>query len=342
MVATPRGRKPVLKTLLSSACELNCYYCPFRAGRDRMRRVTFTPDELAGAFDQLQQARLADGIMLSSGLIGGGVRTQDKILDTAAILRRKLGYRGYIHLKIMPGAERDQVYQAMALADRVSVNLEGPNQSRLSALAPRKVFETDLLERLKWASHLIDEYRATAGGGKAPSLVTQFVVGAVGDTDLELLTASDYLYRRLGLKRAYYSSFHPVEGTPFEGLAPSADLRELRLYQASFLLRDYGWDVEETPFLSDGNLRLDIDPKRAYAEMTLRQAPVDLAKAARADLLRVPGIGPRGASAILRARTLGSIRDLADLRRIGVRMPEQSAPYILLDGRRPPQQLPLF
>ena len=119
------GTIPLLKTLLTSACERNCTYCPFRAGRN-YRRVTFSPDEMAKAFMDMRRAGVAEGLFLSSGIIGGGVRAQDKLLDAVEILRRKHHFNGYVHLKIMPGAERDQVYRAMQLADRLSVNLEGP------------------------------------------------------------------------------------------------------------------------------------------------------------------------------------------------------------------------
>lgn len=336
-VATPRGSKPLLKAMVTTACEKNCYYCPFRAGRGQMRRETFKPDELAQAFDGIQRAKIADGIFLSSGIVNGGVTTQDKIIDTVEIIRRKYGYRGYVHLKIMPGAEPDQIMRAMQLADRVSINLEGPTPQRLRALAPLKDFSNELLQRLLWAGRIKrDSERRLA------SLVTQFVVGAVGDTDLELLDLSARLYRQVGLARAYYSAFSPVAHTPFENLAPALPLRERRLYQSSFLLRDYGWDLEELPFEGDGSLRLDTDPKRAWADLHLRHAPLDLMHAERAALLRVPGIGPKGADAILKARRQGRLRDLAHLRAIGIRAPEQTAPYVLLDGRRPPRQLALF
>ena len=335
-VTTPKGKMPVLKAMATTACENNCYYCPFRAGRSSMRRLTFQPDELARAFDSLQRARLVEGIFLSSGIVNGGVSAQDKILDTVEIIRQKYGYQGYVHLKIMPGAEYDQLRRAMQLADRVSVNLEAPTPERLSALAPKKDFSGELLERLRWAHQIRQRERVRA------STVTQFVVGAVGDTDLELLSLSERLYRQMGLRRTYYSGFNPIGETPFESLPPTSPLRERRLYQASFLLRDYSWDVEELPFAGDANLRLDIDPKRAWAEEHLRHAPVEVMRASRHDLLRVPGIGPRGADAIIRARRSGRLTDLAHLRAIGVRSLGRAAPYILLDGRRPPQQLALL
>src|SRR6266566_7290730 len=295
-VSTPKGKFPILKAMATTACEKNCFYCPFRAGRSKMKRLTFTPDELAGGFDTLQRAGKVEGMFLSSGIIKGGVTTQDKIIDTAEIVRRRYGYRGYLHLKVMPAIEYDQLYRLMQLADRVSVNLEGPTQERLNALAPKKDFEHDLLTMLRWAQ----EIRRTHPGEKLAGTVTQFVVGAVGDTDQELLTLSNSLYRQYGLTRAYYSGFSPIIQTPFENLPPTDPLREHRLYQASFLLRDYGWKVEDLPFLIDGNMLLDMDPKRAWAERYLREAPLEIMTASCQELLRVPGIGPKGADAIVR------------------------------------------
>ncbi len=337
-VVTPQGKKPILKTMMTTACERNCFYCPFRAGRSKTQRMTFSSDEMAGAFDTLQRANRVEGIFLSSGIIKGSVTTQDKIIDTIELIRNRYEYKGYIHLKIMPGVEYEQLYRAMQLADRVSVNLEGPTQERLSALAPKKDFMGELLKMLQWAETI----RQANPYQKLARTVTQFVVGAVGDTDQELLSLSNRLYRQLGLTRAYYSGFHPVEQTPFENLAPTDPLREHRLYQASFLLRNYGWSVDDLSFMEDGNLRTDIDPKRAWAERYLRTAPVDVMKADRRQLLRIPGIGPIGADTIIQARRLGRLTDLAHLRKLNIRAPEQAAPYILMDGRRPATQMRLF
>ena len=337
-VVTPKGKKPILKTMMTTACERNCFYCPFRAGRSKTQRVTFSPNEMAGAFDTLQRANQVEGLFLSSGIIKGSVTTQDKIIDAVEIIRRQYDYKGYIHLKIMPGVEYEQLYRAMQLADRVSVNLEGPTQERLSALAPKKDFVRELLTMLQWAEAI----RRTHPDERLARTVTQFVVGAVGDTDLELLSLSGQLYRDMGLTRAYYSGFSPVEQTPLENVSATDPLREHRLYQASFLLRDYGWKVEDLPFMADGNMLLDMDPKRAWAERYLREAPIDIMKASRQQLLHVPGIGPVGADAILRARRLGRLTDLSHLRQLNIRAPEQAAPYILLDGHRPTMQLSLF
>jgi len=303
-----------------------------------MKRITFSPDELAQGFDTLQRAGQVKGMFLSSGIIKGSVTTQDKIIDTAELVRKRYDYRGYLHLKIMPGVEYEQLYRLMQLADRVSVNLEGPTQERLNALAPKKDFMGELLKMLQWAETIRREhpYEKLAG------TVTQFVVGAVGDTDLELLSLSSRLYRQMGLTRAYYSGFSPVEQTPFENLASTDPLREHRLYQASFLLRDYGWNIEEFPFTTGGNLELELDPKRAWAEIYLRSDPIDIMQASKHQLLRVPGIGPRGADAILRARRLGRLTELSHLRQLNIRAPEQAAPYILLDGHQPIIQMSLF
>jgi predicted DNA-binding helix-hairpin-helix protein len=324
--------------MITTACERNCYYCPFRAGRSRTKRLTFTPDELASGLDTMQRAGQVQGMFLSSGIIKGSVTTQDKIIDTAEIVRKRYNYRGYLHLKVMPGIEYDQLSRLMQLADRVSVNLEGPTQERLNALAPKKDFISELLKMLHWAEAI----RRANPHMKLAGTVTQFVVGAVGDTDQELLSLSSKLYRQAGLTRAYYSGFSPLQQTPFENLAPTNPLREHRLYQASFLLRDYGWHVEDLPFLQDGNMTLDMDPKRAWAEQHLRVAPIEIMTASREQLLRVPAIGPRGANAIIQARRRGHLTELAHLRKLGIHAPEQAAPYVLLDGQRVVEQMRLF
>jgi predicted DNA-binding helix-hairpin-helix protein len=334
-VSTPQGKKPIMKAMMTTACERNCFYCAFRAGRSKTTRVTFTPDEMAQSFDTVQRAGLAQGMFLSSGIIKGGVSAQDKIIDTAEILRKKYAYRGYVHLKIMPGAEYDQIRRAMQLADRVSINLEGATEQRLASLAPKKDYWNELMTRLQWISRLRETENLRA------SSVTQFVVGAVGDTDLELLQTSETLYRQMGLKRTYFMSFSPVVQTPFENLPASLPQRELRLYQASFLLRDYAWDVEELPFAQSGNLPLNSDPKLAWALENLCD-PVEINRAARSDLLRVPGIGPKSADSIIALRRRQTFTEVSHLRQAGVRDAEKAAGFVLLNGHAPARQLPLL
>ena len=338
----PNGKQvKLLKTLLSSACERDCYYCPFRAGRD-FRRATFKPQEFAELFMKLNQTNAAEGIFLSSGIAAGGANTQNKILDTAEILRTKFGFRGYMHLKIMPGAEKGQVRRLMQLADRVSVNLEAPNTERLKRLAPHKVFIEELLRPLKWVEEIRQSEPAYKGwNGRWPSTVTQFVAGGSDESDLELLTTTDWLMKNVRLKRAYFSAFHPISDTPLENKAAVDPLREHRLYQASFLLRDYGFDLEEMPFLQDGNLPLPTDPKLAWAQQNLQEKPLEINKADRRELLRIPGIGPKNADAILVARRTSKLRDITALRRLGIVI-ARVAPFVLLDGRRADQQLVMF
>jgi predicted DNA-binding helix-hairpin-helix protein len=332
-------RVPLLKILQTSACEKNCYYCPFRAGR-KMRRGTLEPEDLAAAFDQMQRKGLVEGLFLSSGIIGT-VRTMDRMLATVELVRKKYGWRGYVHLKILPNAEEAQIEQAARLADRLSVNLEAPNEMRLAKLAPKKEFDHGLVEPLQRAWAIVRRLRnrglivATAGA------TTQYVVGPAGESDQELLSTSQMLYRQVGLRRAYYSAFHPIDDTPLENEQATPPLREHRLYQADFLLRQYGYRVEELPFDAGGNLLLDRDPKIAWAESHPEFFPIEINRAHQSALLRVPGIGPSSAATIVQARRIAALRTMDDLRKLGVRG-DHATPYILLNGRQPAHQLRLF
>jgi len=338
----PNGKHiHLLKTMLTSACEKDCHYCGFRSGRD-LRRATLKPDEMAQAFMAIHRAGVVDGMFLSSGVAGGGVKTQDHLLATAEILRRKHAFRGYLHLKLMPGVQKAQVEQAMQLADRVSLNLEGPNTLRLEQLAPHKAFMEELLQPLKWMEEIRNTQNSHLGwNGRWPSMSTQFVVGAVGESDLELISTTEYLHQKLRLGRAYFMAFNPLKDTPFENLPPVSPVRELHLYQASFLIRDYGFSLEELPFTPDGSLPEKIDPKTAWAEENLNEKPVEINLATPEELVRIPGIGPKGALAILAARKKGGISNLEALRKIGVN-PTRPARYILLNGRQPDYQLGLW
>ncbi|HET7010923.1 MAG TPA: radical SAM protein [Anaerolineales bacterium] len=337
--AGPGGRRfPLLKAMLTTACERDCLYCAFRAGRN-MRRASFKPEEMARAFDDLQRKGIVQGLFLSTGIFAGGANSQNKLLHTAKILRRRLGFRGYLHLKIMPGVERGQVERAMQLANRVSINLEAPNPSRLEQLAPNKDFDGELLAPLQW----MESFRAQTppGGRRLASSATQFVVGAAGESDLELLATTERLYRRAGLSRTYFSAFDPLPDTPLENLPAESPRREHRLYQASYLLRDYGFDLEDMPFDASGRLPLDRDPKSALAEEALGPRPVEVNLATPEELRRVPGIGPRSIEKIIRARRVTRLRDLRQLDALGVSS-RRAAPYVLLDGRRPDYQTRMF
>jgi predicted DNA-binding helix-hairpin-helix protein len=329
----------LLKSLLTSVCENNCAYCGIRWAKDS-RRVTFSPEEMADLFLRLHGAGACEGLFLSSGIAGGGIRTQDKLIAAAEILRRR-GYRGYLHLKIMPGAERSQVEQAMRLASRVSINLEAPTAECLAAIAPKKNADV-LFEPLRW----IEEIRTSkesrnTWNGRWPSSSTQFVVGAAGESDRDLLRMAERLRREAGLARVHYSTFDPAEGSPLEHAAPENPVRTFRLYQADFLIRDYGFGAED---LLQGRERLplNIDPKLAYARIFLQEAPVELNRADRHDLLRIPGIGPRTANRILDARSAGSrLRSVDDLKRLGINT-RRASEFILVDGRTVVSQMRLF
>ena len=351
-IAPPCGELPVynavvsggrsirlLKSLLTTVCENNCAYCGIRWGKDS-RRVTFQPEEMANAFLRLYETGACEGLFLSSGVAGGGVHTQDRLIATAEILRRR-GYRGYLHLKIMPGAERDQVEQAMRLASRVSINLEAPTAECLAAIAPRKQADV-LYNPLVWIEAI---RKSTDPSGtwnsRWPSSSTQFVVGAAGESDRDLLRMAERLRREAGLARVYYSTFDPAEGTPLQDAPPENPMRSFRLYQADFLIRDYGFAADE--LLPGGDrLNLNVDPKMLYARRCLLEEPVDIDRADRSALLRVPGIGPRTVQTILETRRKGSrIRTIEDLKRLGVPV-NRAAEFILINGKKPIHQMKLF
>ncbi|MBN1562463.1 MAG: helix-hairpin-helix domain-containing protein, partial [Anaerolineae bacterium] len=238
----------------------------------------------------------------------------------------------------MPGAEHDQVARAMQLADRVSVNLEAPNAPRLEQIAPGKGFDTELMTRLQWIEELRQHTQDESGPNRLrASSTTEFVVGPAGERDVELLSATEYLHKQLKLARVYFSAFRPVRDTPLDNFAPTNETRKLRLYQASFLLRDYDFTVEELPFVADGDLPQHTDPKCAWAEQHLVHAPIEINTASERDLKRIPGIGAIYAKRIMSARRKGTLRNLDDLRALGIHTTKRLTPYVLLAGRSPDQ-----
>jgi len=326
-------RVTLLRVLLSSVCENDCAYCAMRGPRD-IQRVAFAPAELARCFDQMWRAGLVEGLFLSSGIGTNAVREMDRMIATVEIVRQRYEFQGYVHLKVLPGAGPGQIERAVGLADRVSTNLEAPNAQRLAHLSQKKVFDGQLLGALQVAN----TFAQSAAWRPAPvSLTTQFVVGAADESDREILDTSARLYRELRLARIYYSRFSPVSDTPLENHAGTPPRREQRLYQADFLLRQYGFTFEDLVFDGRGNLPTDRDPKIAWAEAHPEQFPVEVNRASRDRLLRVPGIGPIVAGRILRERRQGRLTDLAHLRKLGAQV-RRAAPFVLLDGRRPPLQ----
>jgi predicted DNA-binding helix-hairpin-helix protein len=331
------GRVRVLKVLMTNVCEKNCYYCGVRASRD-VPRTSFTPEELAGAFDRMQRADLVDGLFLSSGVCASADQTMDRMIACVELLRACYRFSGYVHLKLLPGCSTGHVERAVQLAQRVSVNLEAPNAARLETIAPRKDFFHELTEPMRMAKQLID----ASGGRLAPAgQSTQFVVGAAGEPDREILSTVSGLYSELNLRRAYYSAFQPVPGTPLDGREPTPAWREHRLYQADWLLRFYGYTFDDLIFDGGGNLPRKADPKLLHARSHPEIFPVEVNCASREELLRVPGLGPRSVARLLAWRRQGTLRELTSLSRAGA-VAERAAPFVLLDGRRPPHQLPLW
>jgi predicted DNA-binding helix-hairpin-helix protein len=270
----------------------------------------------------------------------GGKRA---ILATAELLRQRYHYSGYLHLKLMPGSQKAQLEQAVLLADRVSINLESPNTDRLAQLAPQKDFDEELLKPFEWLAEMRKELEPLrAWRGRWPSITTQFVVGGVGESDLELLQTTVRLTKDYHMSRAYFSGFKPVSRTPLEDIPHVDPWRIFRLYQASYLVRDYGYAVEELTLGADRNLPVDRDPKIVWADKYLAGNPVEVNLADRQELLRIPGIGPLGAARILRDRAGGSrLTEAGQLDKLGIHA-QRALPYILLNGRRPVRQPALF
>jgi predicted DNA-binding helix-hairpin-helix protein len=333
------GPMPLLKTALTTVCENNCKYCSFSTYRDGPRQ-TFTPDELAAVFMAVYNKGYVKGFFLSSGIVGGGIRTQDQLIAAGEILRNRYGFRGYLHMKIMPGAERSQVLRAMQLANRVSINLEAPTVEALKQIAPSKPLLPALDERLLWINQIRETLPACQGWqGKWPSSSTQFVVGGGESTnDRAYLALTENLHRRKKLARVYFSGFNPVSGTPLASQLKQEPLRVLRLYQSAFLIRDYGYDAGELVFFEDGFLDIHKDPKVSLAERMFADQPLEINRAAYEQLIRIPGIGPRTAKGILEARRHRMIYDTAGLKKLGVNV-ERALPYVLMNGKQAERQL---
>lgn len=336
--ALPDGKQVrVLKVLLTNVCDKDCHYCCVRASHD-VPRSSFAPKELARAFDRMHRVDLVDGIFLSSAVCAGASRTMDRMIACVEMIRIQYGFRGYVHLKLLPGISEAHVERAVQLANRVSINLEAPDAQRLAIIAPHKDYFEELLRPMQIAKRLIDD----SGGRLAPAgQTTQFVVGAAGEADREILSTTARLYDKLDLRRAYYSAFQPVPGTPLDDRPATPAWREHRLYQADWLLRFYGFSFDDLVFDGAGNLPRKSDPKMMYAQSHPELFPVEVNHASRDELLRVPGLGPRSVARILRWRRQGKMRDMADIRKAGA-VANRAASFVLLDGKLPPHQLPLW
>lgn len=327
--AMPGGSSiSLFKVLLTNVCTNDCAYCANQVGRD-IRRTSFSPEELARLFMQLHSRKLVQGLFLSSGVAGNASLTMESMVKTVEILRHRYKFQGYIHLKILPGASFDYVEEGCRLANRVSVNMEAPTVQHLSKLSSRKDLYQGILEPMHWVKRL-----KAADDRLVPSgQTTQFVVGAAGETDLDILRTTTALYHELELRRIYFSAFRPVKNSPLEGHLPTPPLREHRLYQTDWLMRVYGFTHSEVELAlgKTGNLSLNRDPKLVIAGKQPWLFPVDVNTASYDELLRVPGIGPASAKRIIETRRGHSIFSVEQLRKMRVSA-RKALPYIWFRG----------
>ncbi|MFQ5996312.1 MAG: helix-hairpin-helix domain-containing protein [Dehalococcoidales bacterium] len=318
----------LFKVLLTNVCTNDCAYCVNQVGRD-IPRTYFQPEELAKLFMQLYTRRLVRGLFLSSGIAANASRTMESMVKTVEILRYRYGFDGYIHLKILPGASFDCVAEGCKLASRVSVNMEAPTIQHLARLSAKKDLYQGILEPMRWVQKLTVADERLVPSGQT----TQFVVGAAGETDRDILRTTEALYREIELRRVYFSPFRPVPNSPLEGLSPTYPLRAHRLYQSDWLLRVYGFSPQEVELAlgEKGNLTLRKDPKLVIAEKQPWLFPVDVNRASYDELLRVPGIGPASASRIIEARREHSIDSMAQLKKMRV-VTRRAVPFIWFRG----------
>jgi len=326
------GSGIMLKTLLSNSCANDCKYCPLRSDSDT-RRISLQPDSLARYFMDLQSNRKLIGLFLSSGVIESPDFTMDRLIATADLLRNRYRYRGYIHIKIIPGASHAAIDRVLSLASAVSLNIETPGSIHFSKLSKSKQYENGIIQGLTYLS----EQTAKGQRYSRISKTSQFIVGASDETDQEILKYTWGMYRSLGYDRLYYSAYQQGLGDssipgeqrdsttcdesrqlllPELPILPNNTaplMREHRLYQADFLLRSYGFSFQELLFDHSGNLDLRMDPKLLWAQNNPEFFPVSLSKGTKEQLLRVPGIGPILARRIIDHRKnhpLGSLDTL--------------------------------
>ncbi len=322
-VTLPNGGRSVLfKTLISNVCSNDCRYCPLREQQD-IRRCTLGPEETARIFLDYHAQRKVFGLFLSSGVVGSPDATMDRLTATARLLRRKHGFKGYIHLKVIPGASAAAIEEAVSLASAVSLNIETPGKSNLARLSQKKDYIRDIIEPIKFISRL------TTRGAKFAKVkqTTQFIVGAAGESDAEIVKYMGGLYDRLHMHRVYFSAYQRDAGDSSleaeqSGSSNAADIfmREHRLYQVDFLMRKYAFKDTDIVFGPRGELSLDADPKEVWALNHPGFFPVNVNRASKIELLRVPGLGPLTVNRIVRLRRIQRLARLEDIDPVGVRL----------------------
>lgn len=337
----PDGRCiSLLKLLLTNHCIFDCHYCINRKSSN-VRRARFTPQEVVDLTLSFYRRNYIEGLFLSSGIVKSSNHTMEQLIEVARILREEHEFRGYIHLKTIPEADPELVEQAGLWADRVSINVELPTDTGLARLAPDKNGATIEGAMGKLSGAITEAHDARKRFRKAPSFApagqsTQMIVGADGASDAQIVGKASTLYDRFALKRVYYSAFSPIpEASAVLPLKRPPLLREHRLYQSDWLIRFYGFAPQEVQQATeeDGMLPLDIDPKLAWALKFRDRFPVDLNRAPREAMLRVPGLGVKAVDAIIMGRRHRTIR-LDDVARLTVSV-RKLRPFIVTADWRP-------
>ncbi|WP_371424109.1 putative DNA modification/repair radical SAM protein [Tardiphaga sp.] len=338
----PDGRCiSLLKILLTNACNYDCLYCVNRASSN-VTRARFTVDEVVQLTLDFYKRNYIEGLFLSSGIIRSPDYTMEQVVAVARKLREEHHFRGYIHLKTIPEADDVLITEAGKYADRLSINIEVPEEDSLAKLAPEKdvraIRRTMGRLRLK-LDEAREERKPTPRGKVGPRFApagqsTQMIVGADSANDSTIIRTSANLYGSYNLKRVYYSAFSPIpDASRSLPLRAPPLIREHRLYQADWLMRFYGFDADEIVDDNDGMLSLDMDPKLAWALRHRDRFPLDVNRASREDLLRVPGFGAKAVQRIIETRRISSVR-VGDLARLHI--PRNKAlPFIVLPDHRP-------
>ncbi len=327
----------LLKILLTNHCIFDCAYCVTRKSND-VKRAAFKIQEVVGLTINFYRRNYIEGLFLSSGIFKNPDYTMERLIAVAKKLREEENFNGYIHLKSIPGASDELMYQAGLYADRLSVNIEVPTISGLQLLAPDKKHEDFTKPMLKVKNELLrfnNERKVIKSTPKyAPAgQSTQMIVGASGETDKDIMYSATYYYRKFHMKRVYYSGYVPVAN---DSRLPSIGsqvpmLRENRLYQTDWLLRFYGFAVNEILNKEHPNLDVDVDPKLSWALRNLHHFPIDVNKASKEMLARVPGIGMQSVGKILHARKFRKL-DWDHLKKIGVAL--NRAKYFMVCNSR--------
>ncbi|HEY4141864.1 MAG TPA: putative DNA modification/repair radical SAM protein [Pseudolabrys sp.] len=343
----PDGRCiSLLKVLLTNACNYDCLYCVNRASSN-VPRARFTVEEAVRLTIDFYRRNYIEGLFLSSGIIRNPDYTMEQVVRVARSLREEHHFRGYIHLKTIPEASEELIAAAGQYADRLSINIEVPEENSLAKLAPEK--DARAIRRTMGRLRLkLDEVRDTQRQAKrvrakAPRFApagqsTQMIVGADAASDQTILSTSANLYGSYNLKRVYYSAFSPIpDASRALPLKAPPLAREHRLYQADWLMRFYGFTVDEIVDETNDMLPLDIDPKLAWALRHRERFPLDVNRASREDLLRVPGFGRNAVERIIATRRHATIL-ASDLGRLHI--PRNKAlPFIVLPDHRPPPNM---